>query len=50
MTVAELIEALSHHHPDARVVVIDNSDSGNPVPFPVLCLTEYEPGEITVEY
>jgi hypothetical protein len=49
MTVAELIAELSKHDPQARVVVIDNS-TDTPTPFPVQTCTEYEPGEITIEY
>jgi hypothetical protein len=54
MTVAELITELSKLDPTARVVIIDGNrdddSEANNNAFPVLCCTEYEPGEITLEY
>jgi len=50
MTVSELIAELSKLDPDARVVIIINASHEEPVNYPVLCCTEYEPGEITLEY
>jgi hypothetical protein len=49
MTVAELIAELAKLDPNSTVIVIDNS-STPPQPYPVLCCTEYNSGEITIEY
>ena len=50
MTVAELIAELSKLPLDARVVIVASAAGEQPISFPVLCCTEYEPGEITLEY
>jgi hypothetical protein len=50
VTVAEMIAALQTLPQDARVVIIDNWTHDDPTPYPVQALTEYEPGEITIEY
>jgi hypothetical protein len=49
MTVAQLIAELQKLDPQARVVIVDSSQNP-PMEFPVLCCTEYNPGEITLEY
>jgi hypothetical protein len=50
MTVRELIEALQQMPPDAHCVVVDPKGGDEPVCHPVLCCTEYVPGEVTIDY